>query len=131
MRSASSADYIGMRYDKRLRRSCHRQGKRERLSSLVNDRLIGSAILLFPESIYALTFSDEYRDLGSVAGKITLVPKQFLELSNLLGNIFLGYDTRNSAKSVCSGSNYLRRIGMIYSTDSYERDVDLAADLLD
>ena len=66
-----------------------------------------------------------------VAGKTTLVPKQFLELSNLLSNIFFGYNTRYSAKSVCSGSNYLRRIRMVYTADSNERDGDLAADLLD
>ena len=66
-----------------------------------------------------------------VAGKTTLVPKQFLELSNLLSNIFFGYNTRYSAKSVCSGSNYLRRIRMVYTADGNERDVDLAADLLD
>ncbi len=103
----------------------------EMLSFLVkHDRMISFAIRSFWEASIP-KHPQKSIGFGKVAGNINSAPKHFLELFDLLSNIFFGYDTRNSTKSVCSGSNYVECIRMIYSANGNERYIDLAADLLD
>jgi len=108
-----------------------RTNNHEMLSFLVKRyRMISFAIRSFWDASI-LKHPQKRICFGRVAGNTNSAPKQFLEPFNLLSNIFFCDDTRNSTKPICSGSNYRRSIGMIYSANGNERDIDLAADLLD